>query len=293
VFEIELTCKEFKGCKRKRQFCLSTKIYPLQKDLNKTYNRLMKSVTDSNQLTRPLKNTSTGVKKPNEQKSNSAQKKGDYEVSLSDKSKELEKKLKEVNSDKELVGKNKVSAADTALKIHEKKFGNLKEPGIFFVSGFDWLGASSVKGNYDGIRDMADAVEGAKHFAWDQQEEILNEIKKREPSQPIVLVGHSFGGDAVVEIAQELNKIENGFRKIDLMVTLDSVGFDNDIVPHNVKKNINFIASGNKLINDGPNIAANYNRSDVTNFLRHEAHAELDDATDVQIEIIENINKIV
>ena len=218
--------------------------------------------------------------------------KGAYEVSLSEKSKELEKKLKDMNTEKELVGRNKIQAADSALKIHEKKFGNVKKPGVFFVSGFDWLGASSVKGNYDGIRDMAEAVSGGKHFAWDQQEEILEEIKKRDINQPIILVGHSFGGDAVMEIAQELNKIENGFRKIDLMVTLDSVGFDNDIVPQNVEKNLNFIASGNKLINDGPNIAANYNRSDVTNFLRHEAHAELDDATDIQIEIIEAVNKV-
>tara|TARA_B100001971_G_C18267904_1_gene595867 strand:- start:16602 stop:17378 length:777 start_codon:yes stop_codon:yes gene_type:complete len=222
---------------------------------------------------------------------NKPKNKGAYEVSLSEKSKELEKKLKNMNSEKELVGRNKIKAADTALKIHEKKFGNLNKPGVFFVSGFDWFGASSVKGNYDGIRDMAEAVNGAKHFAWDQQEEILEEIKKRDINQPIILVGHSFGGDAVMEIAQELNKIENGFRKVDLLVTLDSVGFDNDIVPHNVGKNLNFIASGNKLINDGPNIAANYNRTEVTNFLRHEAHAELDDATDIQIEIIEAVNK--
>jgi hypothetical protein len=252
----------------------------------------MKNVTDSQLYTPQNVLSKKAPEKSAETKSDSKPKnKGAYEVSLSEKSKELEKKLKEVNSDKELVGRNKISAADAALKIHSKKFGNLKEPGIFFVSGFDWLGASSVKGNYDGIRDMADAVEGAKHFAWDEQEKIIAEIKKRDPSQPIILVGHSFGGDAVVEIAQELNKIENGFRKIDLMVTLDSVGFDNDIVPHNVKKNLNFIASGNKLINDGPNIAANYNRTDVTNYLRHEAHAALDDATDIQIEIIEAVNK--
>lgn len=251
----------------------------------------MKSVesqiyTPKNVLTKKAPENKTPIDKAAKPKN-----KGAYEVSLSEKSKELEKKLKDMNAEKELVGRNKIKAADTALKIHEKKFGSMKEPGIFFVSGFDWLGASSVKGNYDGIRDMAEAVNGGEHYAWDQQEEILEEIKKRDINQPIILVGHSFGGDAVMEIAQELNKIENGFRKIDLMVTLDSVGFDNDIVPQNVVKNLNFIASGNKLINDGPNIAANYNRSDVTNFLRHEAHAELDDATDIQIEIIEAVNK--
>jgi hypothetical protein len=268
------------------KFCL------LQGVGDKTYNTSMKNVTDTFVYTPKNVLDKNPPKVEAEKKSETKPKNlGAYEVSLSEKSKELEKKLKEVNADKELVGRNKISAADAALKIHSKKFGNLQEPGIFFVSGFDWLGASSVKGNYDGIRDMADAVKGAKHFSWDQQEEILEEIKKRHPSQPIILVGHSFGGDGVMEIAQELNKIENGFRKIDLLVTLDSVGYDNDIVPHNVKKNLNFIASGNKLINDGPNIAANYNRTEVTNFLRHEAHAELDDATDIQIEIIEAVNK--
>ncbi|MBC77207.1 MAG: hypothetical protein CME64_14445 [Halobacteriovoraceae bacterium] len=212
--------------------------------------------------------------------------KPDYEVSISKNAKELEKSLK---SEK----KSEVNPTEIAQKIHEKKFGKLKSPGIFFVSGFDWFGASSVKGNYDGIRDMAEAVEGARHYAWDQQEEILDQIKKRDPKEPIILVGHSFGGDAVVEIAQELNKIENGFRKIDLLVTLDSVGIDNDIIPQNVKKNLNFLAQGNRLINDGPNIAANYQRSEVSNFLRHEAHAELDDTTDIQVAVLEAISDIV
>ncbi|MEX0798690.1 MAG: hypothetical protein WD025_04570 [Bacteriovoracaceae bacterium] len=219
----------------------------------------------------------------------SSQKSPDYEVDISKSSKILERKLEEKEAPKE----KELTPAQQALKIHAKKFGNDKTPGIFFVSGFDWLGASSVKGNYDGIRDMAEAVEGGRHYAWDQQKEIVKEIKKRDPNQPIVLVGHSFGGDAVLEIAQQLNTIENGFRQIDLLVTLDSVGFDNDIVPQNVKENLNFLAQGNKLINDGPNIAANYERSAVTNYLRHEAHAELDDSTDIQIEILDAINKIV
>lgn len=200
------------------------------------------------------------------------------EVKLSSKSKELKEKL---------------SGAEKALKIHRKKFGNIEKPGIYFVSGFDWLGASSVKGNYDGIRDMAEAIDGAKHFSWDQQEDIINDIKKRDPKQPIILVGHSFGGDGVVEIAQELNTIDNGFRKIDLMVTLDSVGTDNDFIPQNVKKNLNYIAQGPyDFLNDGPNIAVNYNRSKVENYLRHEEHADLDDSTDIQITILEEIENI-
>lgn len=199
----------------------------------------------------------------------------DVKVELSERAKELKK---------ELSNKEKVH------KIHEKKFGDIQKPGIYFVSGFDWFGAGSIKGNYDGIKDMAEAVEGAKHYSWDQQEEIIEDIKKRKPDQPIVLVGHSFGGDGVVEIAQTLNTIENGFRKIDLLVTLDSVGYDNDKIPQNVKKNLNYLAQGPwEFLNDGPNIALNYERTKVENFLRHEEHAQLDDSTDIQIRVLEEI----
>jgi hypothetical protein len=202
---------------------------------------------------------------------------GDFKVDISEQSKELKEKL---------------TSAQKAHKIHSKKFGNVEKPGIYFVSGFDWFGAGSIKGNYDGISDMAEAVDGSKLFSWDEQDEIIEDIKKRKSDQPIILVGHSFGGDGIVEVANRLNTIENGFRKIDLMVTLDSVGADNDFIPQNVKKNLNYLAQGpHELLNDGPNIARNYERTQVENFLRPEEHAELDDATDIQIVILEEIEK--
>lgn len=201
------------------------------------------------------------------------------QVSISEQSKELQEKL---------------SSAEKALKIHAKKFGKLEKPGIYFMSGFDWFGASSIKGNYDGIRDMANAIDGAKHYSWTDQDEIIEDIKKRRAEQPIILVGHSFGGDGVVEIAQKLNTIENGFRKIDLLVTLDSVGTDNDLIPQNVKKNINYLAQGPySFLNDSPNLALNYDRTKVENYLRFEKHADLDDATDIQVRILEEIEKTI
>lgn len=204
--------------------------------------------------------------------------KKDAEVSLSDKSKELKEKL---------------TSAEKALKIHGKKFGDKAKPGIYFMSGFDWFGAGSIKGNYDGIRDMAEAIQGAKHYSWADQDEVFEDIMKRKPDQPIILIGHSFGGDGVVELAQRLNTIENGFRKIDLLITLDSVGYDNDMIPQNVKKNINYLAQGPyHFLNDGPNIALNYERTQVDNYLRHEKHADLDDATDIQITILEEVENI-
>lgn len=199
-------------------------------------------------------------------------------LELSDKSKELKESL---------------SGAEKALRIHNKKFGNIEKPGIYFVSGFDWFGAGSIKGNYDGINDMAEAIEGASHFSWDEQDAIIADIKKRKPDEHIILVGHSFGGDGIVEIADRLNTVENGFRKIDLLVTLDSVGADNDFIPQNVKKNLNFIAQGPyNFLNDTPNIALNYKQTKVENYLRHEKHAQLDDSIEIQMQILEEVGRV-
>lgn len=196
-------------------------------------------------------------------------------------------------SEKSIELKKALTSAQKADKINNKKFGNINKPAIYFVSGFDWFGAGSIKGNYDGIRDMAEAVTGANHYAWDEQDEVVEDIKKHKSNQPLILVGHSFGGDGVVEIAQRLNTLENGFRKVDLLVTLDSVGMDNDKVPQNVKKNLNYLATGPyDFLNDGPNIAENYKRTEVENFLRPELHADLDDTTDIQVRILEEIDSI-
>ena len=216
-------------------------------------------------------------------------------IEISKEAKELKEKLEAVEEDKAEKSKleKQLEAPKKAEKVHRSKFGNLDEPGIYFISGFDWFGAGSIKGNYDGVKDMAEAITGAKHFAWDQRDEIIEDIMKHKPNQPIVLVGHSFGGDTIVEIANELNTIENGFRKIDLMVTLDSVGLNNDNIPQNVSHNLNFLADGPYgLINDGPNLAVDYLKTKVENMLRHEAHSELDDSIDIQSRILSEIDKL-
>lgn len=217
-------------------------------------------------------------------------------VKISKEAKVLKEKLEEVEAGKEKREKLEEDffAVEKTQKVGKSKFGNLDEPGIYFISGFDWFGAGSIKGNYDGVNDMAEAITGAKHYAWDQRDEIIEDIMKHKPSQPIVLVGHSFGGDTIVEIANELNTIERGFRKVDLMVTLDSVGVNNDMIPQNVGHNINFIADGPyHFINDGPNLAKDYLKTKVENMLRHEAHSELDDSVDIQSRILQEIDKLI
>jgi hypothetical protein len=161
----------------------------------------------------------------------------------------------------------------------------LEGPGMYFISGLKLFSAS--KG--DGIEEMAKHLEGAQHFSWVHEKEILQDIMKRPIEEPIVLVGHSLGGNAAVKIANQLNSPAFGFRQIDLMVTMDSFGLGNDVIPANVKKNLNFIGHRNVFFNDGPNIARDSERTQVLNELRDEFHTQIDNAPDIQEKIYRKI----
>lgn len=195
--------------------------------------------------------------------------------------KEIAQKAQKAKQAKEL--------AETAkLKMQEAKLK--KTPAVFFIKAFEFV-ENDIFAN--GMKSMAEGSEGARYYSWDQKDTMVDQIKKRDKNQPVVLVGHGFGADTAVEIAQELNSIENGFRKVDLLVTLNSSGFDNDFVPQNVVKNLNYITADNGWTDDGPNIALDYNRTKVENFLRPESHDELDEATSIQMDVLEAINKVI
>jgi hypothetical protein len=178
-----------------------------------------------------------------------------------------------------------------AGKVEQEKKGFLKKPGIFFISGMEIFSRSS-SGRYDGIRKMAESISGARVYNWDQKDDMLTEIKKLHVDQPVIIVGHSFGGDTAHEIAEDLNEVENGFRKVDLMVTIDSVGYDNNIVPENVKRNINIFGEKDILLNDGPHAARNPDKTKIYNIVRGESHTDLDDTKEVQTQIIDAIQDI-
>lgn len=168
--------------------------------------------------------------------------------------------------------------------------GTLKKPVIIFVKGLDIFSSPSTsEGGYAGVGKMADAVKGSRIYGWDQHEEIIKEIKKVEVNQPVVLVGHSFGGDTAVEIADELDSLEHGFRKVDLLVTIDAVGFDHDIIPQNVKKHLNVFGETSMFLNDGPHVARRHEMTEVKNILSPLDHTEIDDDKGIQFEIMNMI----
>ncbi len=177
----------------------------------------------------------------------------------------------------------------TSSSVDKKTDQTVDAPGIFFISGWKFKNLSSDDDS--GLKIMSKYIDYSKHFNWTQKDELLNEILKRPIDRPIMLIGHSLGGDLGVEIANELNSLKYGFRPIELLVTLDSVGFDNDIIPQNVKKNMNFIGEKDYLYNDGPNIAKDNSNTNVVNELRSESHTQLDDAADIQFKIFNMINE--
>jgi len=162
-------------------------------------------------------------------------------------------------------------------------------PGVFFVTGFH---INPFDTDEMGLTGMSRGVPGSQVFKWNQEDNILDQIRKIPPERPLILVGHGMGGDTVVNIANKLNSADNGFRKINLMVTLDSIGWDNDIIPQNVAKNLNYISDQDMFFNDGPNIARNKETSTVVNELRTENHNDLQESPEIQFEIFQNINEV-
>lgn len=179
--------------------------------------------------------------------------------------------------------------AKIADKKAEAPVHFVKKPAVIFIEGFSMFGVS----NGDGIKDMADNYPGAKRFSWEEHGKIMDEIKKHAPDQPVVLVGHSFGGDTAIEVANELNSPKNGFRAVDLLISIDAVGMNKTIIPVNVKSNLNYFGEGLlPFVHGDPTVARNTKYTDVTNELRADMHSKMDDNPEVQFEIFNKINDV-
>lgn len=177
--------------------------------------------------------------------------------------------------------------ATTVKNDGPKKYKPLEKPAVIFIEGFELF---SSGGN--GLKEMAENFKDAIHFTWKDKDAIIEKIKKHAENQKVVLVGHSFGADSAVEIAEELNTLKHGFRNVDLMVTLDAVGFNHHVIPVNVKRNLNFFAEGRlPLLHGTAHVARNPDHTAVHNELRNETHMEIDDSRDLQFEIFDEIKR--
>ena len=172
------------------------------------------------------------------------------------------------------------------------KGGSVKKPAIIFVKGLDVFSSPlKSESGYAGVGRMAEAVDGARIYGHDQKNEIIDEIKRTHKDYPVILVGHSFGGDTAVEVADALDSLEHNFRKVNLLVTIDAVGFGNDIIPQNVKEHLNIFGENDFFLNDGPHVARRHEMTNVKNILSPLDHTDIDDDKEVQFEIMSLIQE--
>lgn len=84
----------------------------------------------------------------------------------------------------------------------------------------------------DGHKNMKTVYSNYSHanhrsyfYVWDSGDDAVNRIlleAKMDPEVPVCLVGHSFGGDTAIDVAEDVNAKGDGF-EIELVVTLDAV----------------------------------------------------------------------
>lgn len=179
-----------------------------------------------------------------------------------------------------------------AAQVAEVKEGSLKKPAIIFIKGLDVFSSpSKSESGYAGVGRIAESIKGSRLYGWNQKDEIIKEIKKIERSQPVILVGHSFGGDTAVDVANTLDSLEHKFRPVDLLVTIDAIGFNNDIIPQNVKKHLNVFGENDSFLNDGPHVARRNEKTHVRNILSPLDHTDLDDDKEIQYELVNLIQE--
>ncbi len=133
-----------------------------------------------------------------------------------------------------------------------------------FVSGFSGSSGRSGSSGKTDMQKMAEKMDkdipgGASEVGHSQQGKAVKKICKalcKNPNQPVILVGHSFGGDSVVEIAEKLKK---KCIKVDLMVQIDSVGVGDEKKPDNVERGINIWSTSRKGVNGASNVEGSEN----------------------------------
>lgn len=121
-----------------------------------------------------------------------------------------------------------------------------------FLHGFSGAGSSGggTPGTEDMANDFAPIIPGdTYHGSWRAQADAVAKIKaakEANPDEPVVLVGHSYGGDSIDEVSESLD--ECGIC-VDVYIQIDSVGAFDDTTPSNVKCGYNIHSTSGDGVN--------------------------------------------
>lgn len=94
-----------------------------------------------------------------------------------------------------------------------------------------------------------DVVIDARRFGHSQQRAAVQFLRSHAGTADIVLIGHSFGGDSTIEVAERLR---NEGLSVDKLVQLDSVGVGDDLLPGNVSTGLNYFQTGDLINGEQP-----------------------------------------
>lgn len=112
------------------------------------------------------------------------------------------------------------------------------DPQVFFLRGWFGVFSTGMDRMAGALRDRGIPAEAVGHLAWRSTVDRILEARAKGSPGPIVLVGHSQGGNNIIDMARELEKHSV---RVDLLVTL--APFLQDPVPANVARAINYYQS--------------------------------------------------
>jgi pimeloyl-ACP methyl ester carboxylesterase len=162
--------------------------------------------------------------------------------------------------------------------------GAWAETQVYLLRGWFGVFSTGMDAVAETLRGRGVQAEAIGHLAWKSAVAKILEARKAGRADPIVLVGHSQGGNNVIDMARELapHKV-----RVDLLITL--APFLQDAVPPNVARAVNYYQSpgwGTALVAE-PGFngeLANIDVQDSGTF-----HVNIDKNARVQAEIVASI----
>ncbi|NOT00968.1 MAG: hypothetical protein HOP29_10105 [Phycisphaerales bacterium] len=100
----------------------------------------------------------------------------------------------------------------------------------------------------------------------------IKAAKQADPNEPVILVGHSWGADSVIEVAEALAECNIW---IDLLVQVDSVGVGDEKLPRNVATGVNIWSTSRVGMNGASNVQGSTNIG-----IDNSTHTDIDEKND-------------
>ncbi len=153
--------------------------------------------------------------------------------------------------------------------------------GDIFSTGIDEMGAALQQAGID--------AEVKSHVAWRMVANRIIADRQKYGAQPVILIGHSLGANAIISIAEVLDK--QGIR-VDYLASFAATA--PDPLPGNIRRAVNFYFSehgwGRPLV-AGPSFKGRLDNRDFAN-TKDVGHFNIEKQRPLQAEVVRDILKI-